>query len=56
MKTQIKTCFIVPCYNEEIRLPVDDFETFLNVHPDTLICFVDDGDAASHRAELAAGL
>ncbi|MBK7036097.1 MAG: glycosyltransferase [Bacteroidetes bacterium] len=52
MKTQIKTCFIVPCYNEEIRLPVDDFETFLNVHPDTLICFVDDGSTDNTKNVL----
>jgi len=37
-----KTCIIIPCYNEENRLPVEDFKDFIaknNIH----FCFVNDG-------------
>lgn len=45
MKTDINTCIIVPCYNEEHRLPVNDFNSFVNNFPDTLVCFVNDGSS-----------
>ena len=36
---------MVPCYNEENRLPIDDFRNFIRKHPEVLICFVDDGSS-----------
>lgn len=36
---------VVPCYNEENRLPVNDFKSFINTHKNILICFVNDGSA-----------
>lgn len=34
---------IIPCYNEERRLPLEQFHHFLEQGTDTLLCFVDDG-------------
>ena len=34
---------IIPCYNEQIRLPVVAFQNFLSQNPGTLLVFVDDG-------------
>lgn len=34
---------IIPCYNEEKRLPYTDFLHFAQTHPETLLCFVNDG-------------
>jgi glycosyltransferase involved in cell wall biosynthesis len=36
-------CLVVPCYNEERRLPRQAFMAFLRTHPDISLCFVDDG-------------
>ena len=36
-------CLVVPCYNEERRLPREAFTSFLRTHPDISVCFVDDG-------------
>lgn len=33
---------VVPCYNEYDRFPQKEYEVFLNEHPDTCICFVND--------------
>lgn len=38
-----KTCIIIPCYNEEQRLPKSAFLKFLEDQPDVMFCFVDDG-------------
>lgn len=34
---------IIPCYNESIRLPINDFEIFIKDSTNTKICFVNDG-------------
>jgi len=34
---------VIPCFNEETRLPVDAFLGFLSEAPDARLCFVDDG-------------
>jgi glycosyltransferase involved in cell wall biosynthesis len=39
----LRFCIIVPCYNEEQRLPIADFMDFARNHPDVLLCFVNDG-------------
>jgi glycosyltransferase involved in cell wall biosynthesis len=35
-------CIVIPCYNEEKRLPVEAFENYLETHLISF-CFVDDG-------------
>jgi glycosyltransferase involved in cell wall biosynthesis len=37
------TCLIIPCYNEEKRLPVTEIQAFLGAHPEIALCFVNDG-------------
>lgn len=36
-------CIVIPCYNEEYRLPVSKFEHFLKEQSSVQLCFVDDG-------------
>lgn len=38
-----KTCIIIPCYNEERRLPAQDFLSFCNANRHITFCFVNDG-------------
>ncbi len=38
-------CVIVPCYNEEDRLPTTDFERNLSSDKNLFICFVNDGSS-----------
>lgn len=46
-------CVVVPCYNEENRLPVSEYLSFMKHFPDTLICFVNDGSTDNtHRLLL----
>jgi dolichyl-phosphate beta-glucosyltransferase len=33
---------VVPCYNEQNRLPVNDYSTFLKNNPKAKVCFVND--------------
>jgi dolichyl-phosphate beta-glucosyltransferase len=47
-----KLCIVIPCYNESARLPLNEFITFLNNNPDTLICFVNDGSKDSTTTAL----
>jgi len=49
------TGIVVPCYNEAQRLPVADFESFLDRHPDMAFCFVNDG-STDGTAEVLHGL
>ncbi|MBT8190805.1 MAG: glycosyltransferase family 2 protein [Bacteroidia bacterium] len=39
----MKNGIIVPCYNEAQRLPLEQFESFINNNEDYLLCFVNDG-------------
>ncbi len=48
----MKTCIIVPCYNEAQRLPVSDFQTYLRDNPGIHVCFVDDGSQDGTKAVL----
>ncbi len=36
-------CLVVPCYNEERRLPQAALLAFLDSHPHVVLCLVDDG-------------
>lgn len=36
-------CIIIPCYNEEFRLPCNEIQVFLEANPRFSICFVNDG-------------
>jgi len=38
-----KTCIIIPCYNEEKRLPIEKFEQYFQQSTDVDFCFVNDG-------------
>ncbi len=42
----MKTCIVIPCYNEARRLPTDEYLDFLHRWPHTLL-FVDDGSTDS---------
>jgi glycosyltransferase involved in cell wall biosynthesis len=47
-----KICFVVPCYNEENRLPVSKYISFIKQFPDTVICFVNDGSTDNTHSLL----
>ena len=47
-----EVCLVVPCFNEELRLPRAAFAAFLDTHPAAAICFVDDGSRDGTRAVL----
>lgn len=38
-----KACIIIPCYNEENRLPVSEFKEFFDQSSDISYCFINDG-------------
>jgi len=38
-----RSCVVVPCYDEEARLPLAHFQEFLRVRPEVSFVFVDDG-------------
>lgn len=42
-----KTCIVIPCYNESLRLPINEFITFLEDNSNVIICFVNDGSKDS---------
>ena len=39
----MKKGIVIPCYNESQRLKFDDFRSFLNLHDQYILCFVNDG-------------
>jgi glycosyltransferase involved in cell wall biosynthesis len=45
---------VVPCYNEEIRFPYQDFLAFARSHPEVLLCFVNDGSKDKTLSVLKA--
>ena len=38
-------CLVIPCYNEEHRLPVAELLAFVDGRQDTTLCLVDDGSS-----------
>jgi dolichyl-phosphate beta-glucosyltransferase len=47
-----RTIVVVPCYNEESRLPAQRFVDFARAHPDIGFVFVDDGSRDGTQALL----
>lgn len=47
-------CLVVPCYNEEQRLPQAELLAFLDTHPHVSLCLVDDGSRDGTLAVLRA--
>lgn len=39
----VKVCVVIPCYNEEYRIPLDKFKKFTDRTPAFDFCFVNDG-------------
>lgn len=42
-KITYELAIVVPCFNEEKKLCIDDYNSFLKDHPHCFICFVNDG-------------
>ncbi len=40
---KINSCIIIPCYNEENGLPLQEYCNFMEVNPKVVLCFVNDG-------------
>lgn len=47
-----KTCVIIPCYNEETRLPVKEFTAFALTNQDIHFLFVNDGSTDNTQVVL----
>lgn len=43
MSTSLSTCIVIPCYNEQKGLVLQEYSDFLNNNLDAFICFVNDG-------------
>jgi glycosyltransferase involved in cell wall biosynthesis len=48
----MKTTIVIPCYNEEKRLPLDRFKKFIEEHSDCSLLFVNDGSKDNTLAVL----
>lgn len=42
-KQEYSLAIVIPCYNEEKRLPYNDFVEFAEKNPEVILCFVNDG-------------
>jgi dolichyl-phosphate beta-glucosyltransferase len=47
-----EVCIVIPCYNEEQRLPGDDLLSFLEAEPSITLCVVNDGSTDGTLAAL----
>lgn len=52
IQTELKYGIIVPCYNEEVRFPYQQFLSFASENKDVLLCFVNDGSKDNTLAVL----
>lgn len=43
MSTQHDTSIVIPCYNEEKGISINEYSNFLENNPEAFICFVNDG-------------
>jgi len=49
---QKNICIIIPCYNEELRLPISEYEAFLSKDSKVILCFVNDGSTDNTQGVL----
>lgn len=54
ISTRFKYAIIIPCYNEEFRLPYHEFQDFTKRNAEVLLCFVNDGSIDNTRSVLNA--
>jgi dolichyl-phosphate beta-glucosyltransferase len=47
-------CIVIPCYNEAVRFPADEFMKFATGHAATMFCLVNDGSTDGTKAMLAS--
>jgi len=45
IKREVRTAIVVPCYNEEARLPGEEIRSFADKHPDLAFVLVNDGSS-----------
>jgi dolichyl-phosphate beta-glucosyltransferase len=45
MLESFQLCIVIPCYNEEKRLNITRYSSFLSKNKDVLVCFVNDGSS-----------
>ncbi len=50
--TNSNISIVIPCYNEEKRLPLSEFEAFLSKDSKTTLCFVNDGSSDNTQEVL----
>jgi glycosyltransferase involved in cell wall biosynthesis len=43
MKQETNICIVIPCYNEEMRLALEEYHAFLHDTSHVFLCFVNDG-------------
>ncbi len=48
----METCIVIPCYNEEKRLPFEAYRRFIRTSREITLLFVDDGSTDSTRVVL----
>jgi dolichyl-phosphate beta-glucosyltransferase len=53
---KIEILIIVPCYNEELRLPLDKFEEFISNYSNIFFLFVNDGSKDNTSELLSASV
>lgn len=50
--TNSNISIVIPCYNEEKRLPLSEFDAFLSKDSKTILCFVNDGSTDNTQEVL----
>lgn len=55
-KVKYHLAIVVPCYNEEGRIPMKDYVAFLNTHPECYILFVNDGSTDSTERRIQSAI
>ena len=47
MSQTARTIIVIPCYNEETGIAIEEYSSFLEANSEVLICFVNDGSTDS---------